>query len=161
MAIDENNFRQTMRLWTTGVTVVTTSFNGIRHGMTVSSFTSVSALPPVVLVSINKSARTHHLMEQSRIFAVTILEKSQKDISDKFAGLIPEDEDRFHDVETQTMVTGAPVISGGVAFLDCKVIDTNEFGNNTIFFGEVLDSKYHEELKPLLYSNRTYKTLHK
>ncbi len=52
MAIDEKSFRQTMRLWTTGVTVVTTTFNGIRHGMTVSSFTSVSAIPPVVLVSI-------------------------------------------------------------------------------------------------------------
>jgi flavin reductase (DIM6/NTAB) family NADH-FMN oxidoreductase RutF len=59
------------------------------------------------------------------------------------------------------MVTGAPIISGGVAFLDCRIIDTNEFGNNTIFFGEVLDSKYQEDLKPLLYSNRMYKTLHK
>jgi len=161
MAIDEKSFRQTMRLWTTGVTVVTTTINGIRHGMTVSSFTSVSAIPPVVLVSINKGARTHQLMKQSGIFAVSILEKSQKDISDKFAGLVPEDEDRFHGVETHTMVTGSPIISGGVAFLDCKIIDTNEFGNNTIFFGEVLDSKYQEDLKPLLYSNRMYKTLHK
>jgi len=161
MAIDEKTFRQAMRFWTTGVTVVTTTFEGNRHGMTVSSFTSVSAVPPVVLVSINRVARTHQLMKQSGVFAVTVLEKSQQIISDKFAGLIPEEDDRFRGIETVMMVTGSPLIPGGVAYLDCKVINSIVVGNNTVFFGEVLDAKYQEDLKPLLYSNRSYKTLHK
>ena len=161
MAINETNFRQTMRFWTTGVTVVSTAYDGVRHGLTVSSFTSVSATPPVVLVSINQGARTHQLIKQSGVFAVSILEKSQKGISDKFAGLIPDVEDRFAGIETKILLTGSPAIPGSVAYFDCKVINTLVVGNNTVFFGEVLDAEFHEDKKPLLYSNRTYKTLQK
>jgi flavin reductase (DIM6/NTAB) family NADH-FMN oxidoreductase RutF len=161
MAINETLFRQTMRLWTTGVTVVTTSFEGIQHGMTVSSFTSVSAVPPIVLVSINQNARTHELMKKSGIFAVSILEKSQKAISDVFAGLVAEADDRFKGIQTKSMQTGSPIISGAVASFDCKIIETAVFGNNSVFFGEILDAEFNDDLKPLLYSNRAYKTLHK
>lgn len=161
MSINETNFRQTMRFWTTGVTVVSTAYDGVRHGLTVSSFTSVSATPPVVLVSINQGARTHQLIKQSGVFGVSILEKSQKGISDKFAGLIPDVEDRFAGVEIKTLVTGSPFIAGSVAYFDCKVINTLEVGNNSVFFGEVLSAEYQEDMKPLLYSNRAYKTLHK
>lgn len=161
MTINETIFRQSMRFWTTGVTVVSTTYNGIRHGLTVSSFTSVSAVPPVVLVSINQGSRTHQLIKQSGVFAVSILEKSQKVISEKFAGLIPDVDDRFAGMEVKTLVTGAPFIAGSVAYFDCKVINNLEVGNNTVFFGEVLGAEYQEGLKPLLYSNRAYKTLHK
>jgi len=159
MTIDDKTFRQTMSLWTTGVTVVTTWFEGLQRGLTVSSFTSVSTIPPVVLVSINKFSRTHQLIQQARIFAVTILEQSQQPISDKFAGLVPEEEDRFYGLETGTLATGAPIIVGGVASFDCRVIQTVDIGDNTVFFGEVLAALYHEKLKPLLYTNRTYKSL--
>ncbi len=161
MVINETLFRQTMRLWTTGITIVTTTYEGIQHGMTVSSFTSVSAVPPVVLVSINQVARTHDLMKKSGVFAVSILEKSQESISDVFAGLVPETDDRFKGIDTRTMKTGSPIIKGAVAYFDCKIIETIVFGNNSVFFGEILDAEYDDDLKPLLYSNRAYKTLHK
>lgn len=148
-----------MRFWTTGVTVVTTWFEGLQRGLTVSSFTSVSTIPPVVLVSINKFSRTHQLIHQSGIFAVTILEQSQQTISDKFAGLVPEEEDRFYGLETFMLATGAPIIAGGVASFDCRVTQTVDVGDNTIFFGEVLDAQYHENLQPLLYTNRTYTSI--
>jgi flavin reductase (DIM6/NTAB) family NADH-FMN oxidoreductase RutF len=161
MFVNESIFRQTMRFWTTGVTVVTSNFDGNRHGMTVSSFTSVTVEPPVVLVSINQNTRTYQLMKLSGVFAVTILEKSQQTISNKFAGLIPEENDRFAGIETHTLVTGAPLISGGIAFLDCKITQAIDVGHNTVFFGEVLDAGYQEGFKPLLYSNRTYGSLQK
>lgn len=161
MTIDDQTFRQTMRFWTTGVTIVTTGYDGNWHGMTVSSFTSVSTVPPVVLVSINRNTRTYQLMKMSGVFAVTILEKSQQSISDKFAGLIPEDHDRFEGIETKKLVTGVPLIAGGIAFFDCKITRAIDAGHNTVFFGEVLEANYQEGLKPLLYSNRTYRLLQK
>ena len=100
-------------------------------------------------------------MKMSGVFAVTILEKSQQTVSNKFAGLIPEENDRFAGIETHTLVTGAPLISGGIAFLDCKITQAVDVGHNTVFFGEVLDAGYQEDLKPLLYSNRTYRSLQK
>ncbi len=71
-------------------------------------------------------------------------------ISNKFAGLIPEETDRFAGIETHTLITGAPFISGGIAFLDCKITQAVDVGHNTVFFGEVLDAGYQEDLKPLL-----------
>lgn len=161
MQINENEFRQTMRLWATGVTVVTSMHAGKSHGMTVSSFTSVSANPPVVCVSINNQARTHQLITESACFGVTILEASQGAISDCFAGRVPEDGDRFDGVQVFTLETGSPLIEGGIAFFDCKVIKEIQFGQNTVFFGEVQSLKYLESGNPLLYTNRSYQTLQK
>ncbi|MBA4420988.1 MAG: flavin reductase [Anaerolinea sp.] len=159
MTIDEKTFRQAMRFWSTGVTVVTSIHEGIQRGLTVSSFTSVSASPPVVLVSINRFSRTHQIIKESGVFAVTILEKSQQAVSAKFAGQVPEEEDRFKGLEIFVLKTGAPIIAGGVACFDCKLVNTFEIGDNTIFFGEVMDAQYHENLQPLLYSNRSYQSL--
>ncbi len=161
MLIDEHAFRLTMRNWATGVTIVTSEFESDSHGMTVSSFTSVSAVPPVICVSLNKQARTHQLVEKSGVFAVSILEETQGAISDCFAGRIPEEGNRFSGLDTFFLETKAPMISGAIAFFDCKVIQKTSFGQNTVFFGEVLALKTIEEGRPLLYSNRTYQSLHK
>jgi flavin reductase (DIM6/NTAB) family NADH-FMN oxidoreductase RutF len=159
--IDEATFRQVMRFWTTGVTVVTTAFENDRHGMTVSSFTSVSAVPPVVCVSVNQQARTHTLIEKSGVFGVTVLEESQGAISECFAGRASEEGDRFSGIDTFSLETGVPMISGGIAFFDCKVIGKSVFGANTVFFGEVIATRTNEKGNPLLYSNRTYQVLQK
>ena len=84
--IDSEEMRAAMRNWATGVTVVSTMFNGERHGMTVSSFTSVSIDPAMVLVSLQMEARTYKLVDSSGVFGVTILDNSQQEISDRFAG---------------------------------------------------------------------------
>lgn len=161
MPIEENIFRTTMRLWTTGVTVVTTDFDNKFHGMTVTSFTSVSVFPPVVCVSINQQTRTHQMIEKSGIFAVTVLEEAQGEISDCFAGRVDDEGDRFSCIDVFKLETGAPLISGGIAFFDCKVINKVVVGDNTVFFGEVVTTKLDESGKPLLYSNRTYQSLQK
>lgn len=159
--IDEVTFRQTMRSWTTGVTVVTSAFKDDRHGMTVSSFTSVSVVPPVVCVSLNQQARTHKLVEKSGVFGVTVLAESQGAISECFAGRVSEEGDRFYGLDTFQMDTGSPMITGGIAFFDCKVVGKAVFGGNTVFFGEVTAARYEESGNPLLYSNRAYQALQK
>jgi flavin reductase (DIM6/NTAB) family NADH-FMN oxidoreductase RutF len=161
MAIDESLFRQTMRFWSTGVTIVTSKFQDLQHGMTVSSFTSVSVNPPVVCVSIHQQTRTYELIEKSRIFAVSVLAEPQGPISECFAGRVADEGDRFYGIDTFTMETGAPMMLGGLAFFDCKVLREVAFGLNTIFFGEVVAARYDETEKPLLYSNRSYQSLQK
>ncbi len=161
MIVDEKIFRQTMRKWATGITIVSSEYEGSYHGMTVSSFTSVSVIPPIICISINSQVRTHQLIQQSGFFAITILEESQGAISECFAGRVPEEGDRFSGVDTFTLETKAPLITGGLAFFDCKVVQTVSFGQNTVFFGEVLAVKTSDEGRPLLYSNQTYQSLHK
>ncbi len=129
---EQDQLRFVMRQWTTGVSIVSTQYQANQHGMTVSSFTSVSLEPQVVTISLTKSARTHDMILNAGIFAITILSDDQQSISELFAGNASESEDRFEGLETLTLATGAPVIKGGLAFLDCEVIAVHDFGTNSL-----------------------------
>jgi len=148
-----------MRAWTSGVTIVTASHAGAQHGMTVSSFTSIALEPPLVIVSLQTDSRTHELVSQSNALAITILAEDQQELSDIFAGRVPDTEDRLADIETETMTTGAPLIKGGLAYLDCRVSQTIEVGTNTLFLAEVVSARGNGEGNPLVYHDQKYRTL--
>ena len=152
--------RQAMRHWTTGVSVVTSQFEGHRHGMTVNSFTSISLEPPRVVVTLANRTRTCALVRQSGCFGVSILRASQQELSERFAGHIPEEGDRFHGLEIMTTSNGLTLLAGCLAGLDCRVIHTYEMPDSTLFVGEVLEVLLAEdEGEPLLYHNRSYRRL--
>ncbi len=148
--------RQAMRAWTSGVTVVTAQYNDERHGMTVSSFTSIALQPPMVIISLQTESRTHRLVSQAGAFAVTILAEDQQAISERFAGRDTEQKDRLAGLETQTLVTGAPLLEGGLAWLDCRVVQTIPVGSNMLFLAEVVAAQQRKPGKPLLYHQRRY-----
>jgi len=157
--LDPEQLRQSMRAWTSGVTIVTASHAGERHGMTVSSFTSIALEPPIVIISLQTDSRTHGLVTQANAFAVTILADGQQDVSDRFAGRVPDEEDRLGGIGTETLVTGAPFIKGGLAYLDCRVTQTIEVGTNTLFLAEVVAARGNGEGSPLVYHDRGYHKL--
>jgi flavin reductase (DIM6/NTAB) family NADH-FMN oxidoreductase RutF len=160
MPVDSNTLRSVMRKWATGVTVVATAMDNIRHGMTVSSFTSVSLNPPLVLVSLEGASQTHRLIEQSGHFSVTILGEGQQAVSDRFAGREQDGEDRFNGLESFTIISGSPFIGGGLAFFDCRVVSTYPAGTHTVFIGEVLAVQGGDpSTAPLLYHDRDYHQL--
>jgi flavin reductase (DIM6/NTAB) family NADH-FMN oxidoreductase RutF len=159
MSLDPESLRQAMRRWASGVTIVTAAHEGIQHGMTVSSFTSISLTPALILISLQQESRTHELVTLSGHFGVTILAESQQDLSERFAGRIAETEDRLAGLETETLVSGAPLLKGGLAYLDCRVVTTYPAGMNTLFIAEVLAASGHEEEAPLVYFNRTYRRI--
>lgn len=157
--LDPDILRQVMRKWSTGVTIVTAQHQGMRHGMTVSSFTSVSLQPPIVLVALDQSTRTHALITAASSFGVSVLSNEQKAISACFAGQDCEDEDRFVSVETHSLVSGAPLITGSLAYLDCRVVAQLVSGSNTLFIGEVLAAQAGVKKPPLIYFDRNYRQL--
>jgi len=156
--MDAETLRQAMRHWATGVTVVTTAHQGRRHGMTVSSFTSVSLNPPLVLVALERKTRTRTMVAAEGVFAVTVLSQGDQAVSNRFAGRM-EGEDRFAGLETFSLVTGAPLLRAGEAWLDCRVVQQVEAGTHTIFIGEVVAARAGEAFAPLLYFNRAYRRL--
>jgi flavin reductase (DIM6/NTAB) family NADH-FMN oxidoreductase RutF len=161
MTIEPELFRQAMRAWATGVTIVTSTHDGLRHGMTVSSFTSLSVTPPQVLVAITSNVRTHALIDNSGTFGVTLLADHQAEISDRFSGRIPDALDRFEGLETFHLTTGAPLLAAGLACFDCRVTSSFESGDHTIFVGDVLAAKNLHDGWPLVYFNRDYRQLQK
>jgi flavin reductase (DIM6/NTAB) family NADH-FMN oxidoreductase RutF len=165
MVVDPEVLRNAMRQWSTGVTVVATEYGGIRHGMTVNSFTSISLTPPLVLVSLERSTRTHGLVEKARYFGITILSDEQQEVSDCFAGRHNENSDRFKNTEIYNLVTGAPFIKGGLAYLDCRLVAQYEAGTHTLYIAEVVALLNYPETggsgNPLLYYDRAYRRLQK
>ena len=156
MTLDPENLRSAMRAWSAGVTVVTALHDGERHGMTVNSFTSISLTPPLLIISLQQNTRTHELVMKSRAFGLTILAVDQVNVSDLFAGRIPEVEDRLATVKTETLVTGSPLIVGGLSWLDCRVVQTYDAGMTTLFISEVVAARGTGSGEPLLYHNREY-----
>jgi flavin reductase (DIM6/NTAB) family NADH-FMN oxidoreductase RutF len=148
-----------MRRWASGVTIVAAQHNGQRHGMTVSSFTSVSLQPPIVLVCIDRSTRSHDLILESGRYAACILRQGQQELSDRFAGRIPGIQDRFEGIELETTASGLSVPAGCLATLDCRVIATHMPGQSTVFMAEVSSITLGPEGHPLLYYNQDYRSL--
>jgi flavin reductase (DIM6/NTAB) family NADH-FMN oxidoreductase RutF len=124
--------------------------------MTVNSFTSISLDPALITISLQTSTRTHELVSKSGAFGLTILSADQADISDRFAGRNPEIQDRFSGLVMETLVTGSPLLVGGLAWMDCRVVQTYAAGQNTLFIAEVLAARGTGEGRPLVYHNRKY-----
>lgn len=154
-----DQLRLAMRAWASGVTIVTASHEGVTHGMTVSSFTSVSMDPPQIIVALHNDTRTNHLVSKSGTFAVTVLAENQQELSNRFAGVVPEIEDRMSGIETERLVSEAPFIKGGLAYFDCLVKQTLPAGENTLFLAEVVAVHSNIQGLPLVYYNRDYQQL--
>lgn len=156
MTLDPEQLRHAMRAWTTGVAVVTAIHEGQRYGMTVNSFTSISLEPPIISVTLKRLTHTYELVEKSGEFSMTILSADQGDLSDIFAGKIPDVNDRFEGVPTEKMLIDAPLIKGGMAFFNCRVTNSVPVGENTLFVAEVIAVRGEGDGDPLVYHNRVF-----
>ncbi len=151
--------RTAMRAWTSGVAVVAAAHAGEWHGMTVSSFTSVSLDPPMVVVSLQTASRTHDVVAKAGAFAVTILAASQQELSERFAQRKSTMSEHLDGLELETLVTGAPFIRGGLAYIDCRVRQSIPCGMNTLFIAEVVAVRGDDHDAPLVYHDRRYHRL--
>lgn len=156
MTLDSETLRQAMRAWTTGVAVVTAKYDDQQYGMTVNSFNSVSLEPPVISVALKQLTHTHSLVLRSGVFAVTILGAEQQELSDRFAGKLPGITDRFEGVQVGRLSIDAPIIKNGLAFFNCRVMNSTPIGENTLFIAEVIDASGEGEGDPLVYHNRLF-----
>jgi flavin reductase (DIM6/NTAB) family NADH-FMN oxidoreductase RutF len=161
MPITSESFRDALRFFPAGVTIVTikSPLSDAVHGLTVSAFTSVSPDPPLILVSIDHRAKGCQLLDApGACFAVNILARNQMELSNRFAWL--KDEDRFAEGDWGAALTGAPILKDALAWLDCTVHAKFSAGSHTIYFGEVQASGIpRPNDTPLIYWNRGYRQL--
>ncbi|MBM2809913.1 MAG: flavin reductase domain protein FMN-binding protein [Chloroflexi bacterium] len=133
--ISKDDFRQVMGHFVTGVTVITTAHDGEVRGMTANSVTSVSLEPLSVLVCVNHEAITHRILSAGRVFCVNVLSDDQEALS-RACAKPDTPEAGLEGVLYHVGETGAPIIDGAIAYLDCKVTSQFEFGTHTLFIGE-------------------------
>lgn len=154
-----DHLRAAMRAWSSGVTVVTAVHDAEQHGMTVSSFTSVSLAPPMIIISLQTASRTHDMVVKANAFGVTILAEGQQELAERFADQQATMQERLDGFETETLVTGSPFIKGGLAYLDCRVRQSIAVGMNTLFLAEVVAVRADDHAEPLVYHDRAYRRL--
>lgn len=154
VSVSADDFKGALGRWATGVTIVTARVGDRVHGMTVSAFTEVSLDPPLVLICADKSSNTLPLIEEGRVFAVNVLARDQEALSNKFASKKDEWK-RFEGLECDEGPTGAPLLRGAVANLDCRVVGSHDHGDHVVYVGEVHEVRTSDR-PPLLYFGGGY-----
>lgn len=154
--VDPTLFRRVCGRFPTGVTVVTVlDADRHPHGVTINSFASLSLEPQLVIVCIDlKSGVLGHFLESSH-FVINVLADDQEHHSRRFAST---SESRFHGVEWHEAESGAPLLDGALAHLECSTTRWFEAGDHLVLIGEVLRAGCREG-KPLVYFASGYAAL--
>lgn len=155
MAIDPDAYRDAVRFFASGVTVVTVDLDGAKHGMTASSFASISLDPPLIMVSLDRDSTTRAMVLAAQRFAVNILSDRQEAIAKSFSMSGRKD---FTSIEHRLDDAGAPLLDGALATMSCEVREVYEAGDHDILIGTVL---YTETTpgRPLIYFDRSYRRM--
>lgn len=156
MAIEKNELRRVMGHFATGVTVITSiRSSGELHGLTANAFTSVSLIPPLLLVCIDKKAESYPCFDESKVFTVNVLAADQEALSRRFA---VTGGDKFEGVSYKIGANAAPILDGALAYLECRVTQKIDGGDHTIYIGEIEQAET-KEGKPLLFFRGGYREL--
>ena len=148
------DLRGLMRFWPHGVSVLTVDYEGDRMGVTLSSLVSLSLVPPLVGISVGKQASCYELLRRAGAFAVSLLGAEQEALARRFAaGRRPIV--HWHGVETREG-TVAPLVEGGVGWIEARTVAEHDVGDHTFFVGEVLTVERGPSTHALMYPDREY-----
>lgn len=159
--VDTAEFVAAMGQHVSSVCVITTTHGGERFGLTATAVTSVCAVPPRLLVCVNKSGLTHEKIVASGHFGVNVLAETQEKVGQSFAGMLGRDFDRFSVGLWREGEAGSPLLDGASAVFDCRVAETMDQFTHTIFIGEVTGVSATIGQDPLVYGARRFRNLRK
>lgn len=161
MRVEPHLYRQAMSRYAGHVQIVTTEHQGRRRGVTITAACSVSDDPATLLVCLNSANERNSVFLESGIFAVNTLGLADQNLADIFSGKTPgmEDERRFLSGDWATLTTGAPILTSAMASFDCRIIEAKTVATHMILFGEVVGVAAGSPDSPLLYLDRSYRSL--
>ncbi|MCQ0023300.1 flavin reductase family protein [Streptomyces somaliensis DSM 40738] len=157
-------FRAAMSRLAAGVVLVTAVEPPLDEdvGMTATAFVSVSLDPPLVLVSLRNGSRMDDLLAEQPLWGVSVLAEGQRHVAGRFAmkGRI-SDRLLFADLPcTRGELTGAPLVGGALATLECRTEQRVEAGDHTLVLARVLTAAFpNPEGAPLMYFRGGYRHL--
>jgi flavin reductase (DIM6/NTAB) family NADH-FMN oxidoreductase RutF len=152
-SLDTNRFRSACCKFPTGVTVTTLrGADGQPYGITVSSFTSVSLDPPLVLVCIDHRSQILKHIAVGHPFGINVLTEGQRDLAARFSRNWGE---RFAGVAWRPGETGVPLLSGIAASFECHVAELKRAGDHFIVLGSVSHVSFSDRAA-MTYFNGSY-----
>lgn len=155
-AVSNEEFRLACGRFATGVAVAAVRDEaGVPHGLTISSFTSVSLDPPLVLICVGHAVTNIEEFRHSRIFGLSFLREDQRALSEHFAR---KGHDKFNGVSWHAGRSGVPLITDALGSIECVVYQRFTSGDHDIFVGEVVHVEVTEG-SPLIYYASNYRKL--
>jgi flavin reductase (DIM6/NTAB) family NADH-FMN oxidoreductase RutF len=156
--VTSDEFRRACGRFATGVTIATVlDAAGGPHGLTVSSFTSVSLKPPLVLICLGHEVTVIDAFRGAQHFGINVLAEDQQELSERFAR---RGADRFDGLAWRAGDTGVPLIPGVLAAMECRVHHRFVSGDHDIFVGEMVRAQVTGG-EPLIYYASRYRGLHR
>lgn len=156
MKITDDVFKNALSHFPSGVTVITYSHLGKHGGLTVSSFSSLSLNPPLVLFCLQKNITSHDPIYDSGKFIVNILAQGQDSISNQFASGKTDKHTLIEELKCKTGELGIPILPGILSYIECEVEQFVSGGDHSIVIGKVISAGAEDSLRPLLYYRRNY-----
>jgi len=142
------------RLVSYGLYIVTSKKGRELNGQIANTVFQVCAEPPVIAVCINKKNYTHKFIEESGVFAISILSKeAPMNLIGQFGFKSGRDIDKFENVNFKAGKTGAPLVTDfTVGFIEAEVMKSMEVGTHTLFVGKVVEASVLGREEPLTYA---------
>ena len=149
---DSCTYRDTMGQFCTGVVVVAGAEKGKLVGFAAQSFVSLSLEPPLVAVCPGKASTSWPRIRAAGCFCINILAEDQQEISGLFAQA-----GKTADIAWTTRRTGAPILNGTMAYVECALTAEHDAGDHTVAVGRALGFEtLRADAKPLLYFRGDY-----
>jgi flavin reductase (DIM6/NTAB) family NADH-FMN oxidoreductase RutF len=146
--VDYDKLRRRV-LWSlpSGLYVLGSRSGARRNGMTINWVSQMAFEPKLIGVSVEKTAFTHELVTEGAVFSINTIDREDKAVVRKFTKPVDVDLDAmtlngfgFHDG-----VSGAPILTDAVAYIDCQVRNAVDVGQHTFFIGEVVDAAFQKD----------------
>jgi flavin reductase (DIM6/NTAB) family NADH-FMN oxidoreductase RutF len=154
--VTSDQFRGACGRFATGVTIATVlDADGLPHGLTVNSFSSVSLEPPLISICLGHAVTVIDAFRESKYFGINVLASNQRGISDRFAR---KGYDRFEGIEWYRGETGAPLLPGVLAAIECAQHQRLTAGDHDIFIAEMVRAQVYDG-EPLIYFASRYQLL--
>jgi flavin reductase (DIM6/NTAB) family NADH-FMN oxidoreductase RutF len=152
-AFDSAKYRQVLGHFPTGVTVITAATEAGPVGMAVGSFASVSLDPPLVGFFAARSSSSWPKIEAAGAFCVNILAEDQEGVCRRFAS---KEEDKFAGLGWKPASSGAPLLEGVLAWIDCELESVLDAGDHVCALGHVRELEVAHDGAPLVFFRGGY-----
>jgi flavin reductase (DIM6/NTAB) family NADH-FMN oxidoreductase RutF len=154
--VSGEEFRRACGRFAAGVSIATVMDKSpAPHGVTVSSFTSVSLDPPLILICLGHAAVSLPPFRAAGYFGINILEENQRALSEHFAR---KGHHRFDGLDWRPGETGVPLIAGALAHIECAAVRRLPAGDHDIIIGQVVRARVHKG-EPLIHFASRYRRL--
>ena len=139
--MDTNVKKTALRMIPYGLYVLTAKGkDDVVAAATVNWVTQASFTPPLVVVGVKTDSHAHALIKESKAFALNVLGKGQQAMAFTFFKPAVREGQSISGEPFRWGSTGAPLLERAPAFVECRLVDSVERGDHSVFVGEVVDA---------------------